>query len=108
MRHVRKHSLLWHSVGMRVAAAEISIDMTFFPRQHTSIDAIAHQLLEVIAGERTSERSLLVPHVFSNGGVLLMLSLIEAAREVRSTVTKPHTTQSKYASPFSGECASEV
>ena len=82
LRHVMKHASLWHRVGMRTAGCEMSVDKTFLPRERTGISAVVSQLLEVIEGERSSSRPrLIVPHMFSNGGVLLMLSLLDAAHE---------------------------
>ncbi|EOD12463.1 hypothetical protein EMIHUDRAFT_213749 [Emiliania huxleyi CCMP1516] len=78
-RHVQKHARLWHGLGMRTATATTDLAMTFQPARLTGIEWVADNLLHTVRSQ--PEDSLIVPHVFSNGGALLLLTLLKRARE---------------------------
>ena len=81
MRHLRKHESMWHKLGVRTVAATNSFDMTFLPEQATNIRAVASELMECVCAQRREHpSSIVVPHVFSNGGALLMLTMLNEAK----------------------------
>ena len=78
-RHVRKHAEIWHALGWRTACCAMSFDMTFEPHDRSELPAAVDALLQAVDGETGGRGRPVVPHVFSNGGALLMLSLLHAA-----------------------------
>ena len=82
LQHLRKHEKLWHSLGWRTCATTVSINETFFPPAFTTLSSTASELLATCEAHRAEHRSpsgsssLVVAHVFSNGGLLLMLSML--------------------------------
>lgn len=83
LRNVQKYAAVWHKLGWRTATAAMSIDMTFFPGSWTPANEIASALAEECRDhrERIGSDALVASHAFSNGGAMLMLSVLEEAAE---------------------------
>ena len=76
-RHVEKHAPLWHRLGFRTATATSTVDMTFFPSQWTCFAATTKALERCVDAYRQSEPfGVVVPHVFSNGGCAMLISML--------------------------------
>ncbi|KAL1503137.1 hypothetical protein AB1Y20_011199 [Prymnesium parvum] len=83
MRHLRKYEALWHGFGFQTVAATSTFDMTFMPERCSAIRSVARQLMASVDSGRRPP-SVVVPHVFSNGGALLMLTMLHEARRRRT------------------------
>ena len=81
LRNVRKYAELWHRLGWRTATANMTIDMTFFPGSWTPANEVAGILAKECAThrQRAGPNALVASHAFSNGGALLMLSVMQHA-----------------------------
>jgi len=83
LKHVRKHEKMWHDIGWRTATLDMPIDSTFFPpdSKHSDLSQRCEALLAAVEREATSPSTLIVPHVFSNGGAMLLLQAVAAAEK---------------------------
>ena len=73
LKHVRRHERIWHDLDVRTVTAAQSIDDTFFPPAWTRLEATADAALDAVGG------GPVIAHAFSNGGVLLLLKMLERA-----------------------------
>ena len=82
MKHVNKYAALWHRLGWRTVTALNTIDMTFFPESWSDLPESAARVCEIVEEHRRCEgsTSLVVPHVFSNGGCTTLLSTLRSKR----------------------------
>jgi len=80
-RHVAKHSALWKNLGVDAIVTNVTVQETFLPRDQTDLREKARQLLDVSISELQAEE--VVVHMFSNGGCLLFLTLLEELAERR-------------------------
>ena len=85
MRHLTKNAQMWHQLGVKTVAATSTFDMTFFPERVTSLRTMASKLVDCIAAHREqqlpgSPPMRVIPHSFSNGGALMMLTMFREAR----------------------------
>lgn len=80
LKHVQKHAAMWHRAGWRTAAAEMTIDMTFFPAAWSSLPQVVDVLLREAREHRRTKAgsSHLAVHNFSNAGTFLMNALLKA------------------------------
>jgi hypothetical protein len=81
LKNVCKYASVWHKLGWRTATAAMSIDMTFFPGSWTAANEVARTLAKEcrLHRERHGPDALIASHALSNGGVMLMLSVLEEA-----------------------------
>lgn len=88
LRHLRKHEVLWHELGYRTISAANTFDMTFMPEQVTCIRKVASQILDRIEDHRARvhQRSIVCAHSFSNGGMLLFLTMLAEARQRQPSI----------------------
>lgn len=91
MRHLSKHGPLWHGLGVRTVAATVSVNSTFLPEWATNIRELATELLDCVDAHREDaemdgQTSRVLPHVFSNGGAMLMLTMLSEARRQGRTL----------------------
>ena len=81
LKNVCKYASVWHKLGWRTATAAMSIDMTFLPGSWTPANEVARTLAKEcrLHRERHGPDALIASHALSNGGVMLMLSVLEEA-----------------------------
>jgi len=79
LRHVAKHSTMWNKIGVSAVVTDITLQETFLPRDQTKLRDKARRLLDISTTELQAEE--VVIHMFSNGGCLLFLSLLEELAE---------------------------
>ena len=89
MKHVRRHEKPWHDLGYDTISAAQSIDDTFLHPVFTNLRQTAAATLRAIQDAGTPT---IVPHLFSNGGVILWLEVLETAR--RGGVARETDSQS--------------
>lgn len=77
LKHVRRHEQPWHDLGYDTISAAQSIDDTFLHPVFTNLRQTAAATLRAIQDAGTPT---IVPHLFSNGGVILWLEVLATAR----------------------------
>ncbi len=78
LKNVCKYASVWHKLGWRTATAAMSIDMTFYPGSWTLANDVARTLAEECRSHRRRRPdALIASHALSNGGTLMMLSVLE-------------------------------
>lgn len=73
---VRKHEAIWHELGFATLTATSSIADTFLPPSRSNLEATAAAVAAAVAD---FGGDAVVPHVFSNGGVVLYVEALARA-----------------------------
>jgi len=97
-KHLRAHEEIWHRIGFETTTVMMSIDRTFFPKRKTDLDSVVLRVRREIEG-RERDGSMLACHAFSNGGAMMMMTLLDEMPTLNFDVAVYDSTPSRWIHP---------